>query len=177
MGGISSTIPGVMAFLQPNPVLEISTGATANAQGQFAYAISGIDPNEVYATAGKMMAKMHEYPGFLFVNSDLYNHTPNLQVDILRDQAKLYGVSESSDSHAAARCLFAELQLPDQEGDGSVPGDSGGGRRPASGPAGFGPALHQERRRPAHGSAQRGYKLAPGALGRRRSTISINSPA
>ena len=42
-----------------------------------------------------MMAKMHEYPGFLFVNSDLYNHTPNLQVDILRDQAKLYGVSES----------------------------------------------------------------------------------
>ena len=43
----------------------------------------------------KLMAKMHEYPGFLFVNSDLYNHTPNLQVDILRDQAKLYGVSES----------------------------------------------------------------------------------
>ncbi len=58
-------------------------------------ALSGIDPNEVYATAGKMMAKMHEYPGFLFVNSDLYNHTPNLQVDILRDQAKLYGVSET----------------------------------------------------------------------------------
>ena len=48
----------------------------------------GSIPNEVYETAGKMMAKMHEYPGFLFVNSDLYNHTPNLQVDILRDQAK-----------------------------------------------------------------------------------------
>jgi hydrophobic/amphiphilic exporter-1 (mainly G- bacteria), HAE1 family len=95
MGGIASTIPGTLAFLQPNPALEISTGATANAQGQFAYALSGIDPNEVYATAGKMMAKMYEYPGFLFVNSDLYNHTPNLQVDILREQAKLYGVSET----------------------------------------------------------------------------------
>ena len=95
MGGIAGTIPGVVAFLQPNPALEISTGATANAQGQFAFALSGIDPNEVYATAGKMMAKMYEYPGFLFVNSDLYNHTPNLQVDILRDQAKLYGVSET----------------------------------------------------------------------------------
>ena len=95
MGGIAGTIPGVVAFLQPNPALEISTGATANAQGQFAFALSGIDPNEVYATAGKVMAKMHEYPGFLFVNSDLYNHTPNLQVDILRDQAKLYGVSET----------------------------------------------------------------------------------
>ena len=95
MGGISGAIPGVVAFLQPNPALEISTGATANAQGQFAYALSGIDANEVYDTAGKMIAKMHEYPGFLFVNSDLYNHTPNLQVDILRDQAKLYGVSET----------------------------------------------------------------------------------
>jgi HAE1 family hydrophobic/amphiphilic exporter-1 len=95
MGGIAATIPGTMAFLQPNPALEISTGATANAQGQFAYALSGIDPNEVYSTADKMMAKMHQYPGFLFVNSDLYNHTPNLQVDILREQAKLYGVSET----------------------------------------------------------------------------------
>jgi len=95
MGGIAGTVPGVVAFLQPNPALEISTGATANAQGQFAFALSGIDPNEVYATAGKLMAKMPEYPGFLFVNSDLYNHTPNLQVDILRDQAKLYGVSEA----------------------------------------------------------------------------------
>ena len=95
MGGLNSSIPGTITFLQPNPVLEISTGATANTQGQFAYALSGIDPGLVYSVAGKLMAKMHEYPGFLFVNSDLYNHTPNVQVDILRDQAKLYGVSES----------------------------------------------------------------------------------
>jgi HAE1 family hydrophobic/amphiphilic exporter-1 len=95
MGQIMGSVPGAMAFLQPNPVLEISTGATANAQGQFAYAISGIDPQQVYETAGKLMGKMYQYPGFLFVNLDLYNHTPNLQVDILRDQAKLYGVSET----------------------------------------------------------------------------------
>ena len=95
MGGFNSSIPGTITFLQPNPVLEISTGATANTQGQFAYALSGIDPALVYSVAGKLMGKMHEYPGFLFVNSDLYNHTPNVQVDILRDQAKLYGVSES----------------------------------------------------------------------------------
>jgi hydrophobic/amphiphilic exporter-1 (mainly G- bacteria), HAE1 family len=95
MGGIMSTVPGALVFLQPNPVLEISTGATANIQGQFAYAISGVDPREVYDSANKMIAKMHEYPGFLFVNSDLFNHTPNLSVEILRDQAKLYGVSET----------------------------------------------------------------------------------
>src|SRR5258708_40267727 len=95
MGKLNSSIPGLITFLKPQPVLQISTGATANLQGQFAYAISGIDPQEVYATAGKLMQKMHEFPGFLFVNSDLFNHTPNLQIKILRDQAKLYGVSET----------------------------------------------------------------------------------
>ena len=95
MGKISATVPGIVTFLQPNPVLQISTGATANTQGQFAYAISGIEPTDVYNTANSLMAKMHEFPGFLFVTSDLYNHTPSLQVDILRDQAKLYGVSET----------------------------------------------------------------------------------
>jgi len=95
MQEIGARLPGVTTFLQPNPVLQISTGATANTQGQFAYALSGIDPNQVYSVADKLMAKMHEYPGFLFVNSNLYNHTPNLQVDILREQAKLYGVSET----------------------------------------------------------------------------------
>jgi hydrophobic/amphiphilic exporter-1 (mainly G- bacteria), HAE1 family len=95
MGAIANAIPGAMAFMQPNPALEISTGATANVQGQFAYALSGIDANQVYGTAAKLTAKMYQYPGFLFVNSDLFNHTPNLQIDILREQAKLYGVSES----------------------------------------------------------------------------------
>ena len=95
MGAINSRVPGLLTFLQPNPVLEISTGATANLQGQFAYALSGIDPNQVYTVAGQLMAKMREFPGFLFMNSDLFNHTPNLQVDILRDQAKVYGVSEA----------------------------------------------------------------------------------
>ena len=95
MGAISGSIPGVLTFLQPNPVLEISTGATSKTTGRYAYALSGINPNEVYEAAAKMMGKMNEYPGFLFVTSDLYNHTPNLQIDILREQAKLYGVSEA----------------------------------------------------------------------------------
>ncbi|PYU27476.1 MAG: acriflavine resistance protein B [Acidobacteria bacterium] len=95
MGAINSRVPGLLTFLQPNPVLQISTGATANFQGQFAYSLSGIDPGQVYSIAGQLMAKMREFLGFLFINSDLFNHTPNLQVDILRDQAKVYGVSEA----------------------------------------------------------------------------------
>jgi HAE1 family hydrophobic/amphiphilic exporter-1 len=95
MGQLNSKVPGLVTFLKPQPVLQISTGATAQLQGQFAYSISGIDPNEVYASSATLMRKMSEFPGFLFVNSDLFNHTPNLQVDILREQSKTYGVSET----------------------------------------------------------------------------------
>jgi len=52
MGQLNSKVPGLLTFLKPQPVLQISTGATAQLQGQFAYSISGIDPNEVYASAG-----------------------------------------------------------------------------------------------------------------------------
>jgi HAE1 family hydrophobic/amphiphilic exporter-1 len=95
MGTAAMKTPGLLTFLQPNPVLQISTGATSQTQGQFAYALSGSNPSELYDVAGRFMQKMYEFPGFLFVNSDLFNHTPSLQVDVLRDQAKLYGISEA----------------------------------------------------------------------------------
>src|SRR5262249_39290979 len=51
MGAVNTQLPGPAAFLQPNRVLSISTGAPANIQGQFAYSLSGIDPAEVYSAA------------------------------------------------------------------------------------------------------------------------------
>jgi len=94
MGTISS-IPGVMAFLRPFPVLEISTGATNQNQGQYAFSISGVNPAEVYDASAKLAAKLHEFPGFLTVQSDYYNNTPNLDIEIRREQAKVNGVSEA----------------------------------------------------------------------------------
>jgi HAE1 family hydrophobic/amphiphilic exporter-1 len=94
MGNLGG-IPGVMAFLRPFPVLEISTGATSQNQGQYAFSISGVNPEQVYDAGTKLMAKLHEYPGFLTVASDYYNNTPNLDIEIRREQAKIYGVSEA----------------------------------------------------------------------------------
>jgi HAE1 family hydrophobic/amphiphilic exporter-1 len=39
------------------------------------------------------MARLRTFPGFLSLHPDLENQTPNLQIDILRDQASSYGVS------------------------------------------------------------------------------------
>ena len=95
MMGKLNTIPGVMTFLRPFPVLEISTGVTNQNQGQYAFTVSGADPNQVYAVGQQLMGKLMTYEGFLTVSSDFYNNTPNLNIDIKRDEAKTYGVSEA----------------------------------------------------------------------------------
>ncbi|HEY8188790.1 MAG TPA: efflux RND transporter permease subunit [Pyrinomonadaceae bacterium] len=95
MMGKLNSIPGVFTFLRPFPVLEISTGVTSQNQGQYAFAVSGANPDQVYEVSQKLMAKLMEYPGFLTVSSDLYNNTPNINIELRRDQAKTYGVSEA----------------------------------------------------------------------------------
>jgi len=93
--GGAAAIPGVLAFMRPFPVLEISTGATNRNQGQYAYSVSGVKPEQVYEVGTKLLERLRAYPGFATVSSDFFNNTPNLDLEILRDQAKTYGVSES----------------------------------------------------------------------------------
>ncbi|MCU1263938.1 MAG: cation/multidrug efflux pump [Acidobacteria bacterium] len=95
MMGRLNSIPGVMTFLRPFPVLEISTGVTSQNQGQYAFSVSGANPSQVYEVGQKLMGKLMTYPGFLSVSSDYYSNTPNLDINLQRDQAKTYGVSEA----------------------------------------------------------------------------------
>jgi HAE1 family hydrophobic/amphiphilic exporter-1 len=91
-----SSVPGITAVLRPNPVLQINVGATQQAQGQYAYTLNGIVPDDVYAAADQLMAKLNDFKGFASVRSDYYNKTPNLTVDMDRERAATYGVSTSA---------------------------------------------------------------------------------
>ena len=93
IGAVMGSTPGAIGIFQPQPVLQISTGATANNLGQLAYTVSGIDTKEVWDVGRKLEAAMRPFPGFRTINSDLYSRTPSLQIDILRDQASSYNVS------------------------------------------------------------------------------------
>lgn len=94
---LSASLRGVTVAVRPYPVLQISTGAAATAAGQFAYSLSGIDPDEVYTVSEKMIARMTRQRGTIFseVIPDLYRNTPSLKINILRDKAASYGVSAS----------------------------------------------------------------------------------
>ncbi|MDB5303385.1 MAG: mdtB, partial [Phycisphaerales bacterium] len=97
LGGKLFSIPGVVPSLRPQPALQISTGAAATSQGQFSYSISGVNPAEVYATGAKLLQKFNGFPGFAPpITSDYYmffDKMPNLDIQILREEAKTYNVS------------------------------------------------------------------------------------
>src|SRR6266487_4310515 len=91
-----NTIPGLTAIISPSPVLQINVGATNQTQGQYAYTISGIVPQDVYGAANQMMTNLRGFKGFASIRSDYYNNTPNLTVNIDRERAATYGVSTSA---------------------------------------------------------------------------------
>ena len=53
-------------------------------------------PDDVYAAADQLMAKLREFKGFSTVRSDYYNSTPNLTVEMDRARASTYGVSTAA---------------------------------------------------------------------------------
>src|SRR5207237_1285906 len=58
-----SSIPGITAVISPSPVLQINVGATNQTQGQYAYTISGIVPQDVYGAANQMMTNLRGVKG------------------------------------------------------------------------------------------------------------------
>ena len=100
MGAAAMQLQGAFLIMQPSPVLQISTGATGSQGGKFVYVLSGINPGEVYRVSqellGCLMKEQQEGRLFASVISDLYQSTPSLRINILREQAASYGVSAAT---------------------------------------------------------------------------------
>jgi HAE1 family hydrophobic/amphiphilic exporter-1 len=86
-------IPGMIPLVRPDPVLQISTGATKNNQGQYAFSISGVDATQVYAAANQMIAKCRQFPGFQSVSSDYFASTPLIGINLNELQLQSYGLN------------------------------------------------------------------------------------
>ncbi|WP_309387585.1 efflux RND transporter permease subunit [Cerasicoccus frondis] len=89
-------IPGIMPGIQPNPSLEISTGATSTTLGNYAYSLSGLDTDKVYEASEKLVAAMYESGYFSSVISDLYLTNPQVELDLVRPLGSAYGVTANT---------------------------------------------------------------------------------
>ena len=168
MGAINSSIPGADGVSAAEPGAADQHGRDGQSQGQFAYALSGIDPEQVYASAGKLMRQaVRSIPDFC-LSTPIFSITRRIvQVNILRDQAKLYGVSETRIltllHNAYSQNYTYLIKKPNDQYQVIL--EVADTDRVRS--AGSEPAVHQERRRAAHGAAARGDQLAVDRWGRR----------
>ncbi|HSI85574.1 MAG: efflux RND transporter permease subunit [Candidatus Methylacidiphilales bacterium] len=105
--GALMQIPGVMPGLRPNPVLEIPTGVASRNTGKYSLVISGINPDEVYGAADKMVKRIQALPGMGFVYSDVMRNTPELRINILREKASSYGVT-ATDIENTLRTAYSQ---------------------------------------------------------------------
>ena len=83
-------VPGVRVFLSNPPAIRIG-GMQSRSQYQFA--LQGADTAELYRVAPEFEAAMHDVPGVQDVTSDLELRTPQLSVDLDREQIAALGLT------------------------------------------------------------------------------------
>ncbi len=114
-------IPGVVASFQPQPTLKISTGATSTQQGKYAFAMSSMNQESLYAASAKLMQKLAERRTDMFSNlqTDLYLDNPQVSLKPYRDKAAMMGVSANAYSQefrsAYAKSFYYLIKSPFQQ--------------------------------------------------------------
>jgi HAE1 family hydrophobic/amphiphilic exporter-1 len=83
-------VPGVRVFLTNPPAIRIG-GMQSRSQYQFA--LQGADTAELYRIAPQFEAALHDVPGVQDVTSDLEVRTPQLSVDLDREQIAALGLT------------------------------------------------------------------------------------
>ena len=84
------SVPGILTFLQNPPPITINGQRTFSV---YQMTVQSSNLQEIYAWAPKLMAGMRGFPGFLDVSSDMQIASPQVMVNIDRDQALALGVT------------------------------------------------------------------------------------
>lgn len=108
------TIEGVQSFIKNVPLIDLAIGQESRAAYQFA--LQGINTKNIYESARKLLEKLRQDPMFLGVNSDMEIDTPQINVELLRDQAAQYGITatdiENAFSLSYSGNLISLIQTP-----------------------------------------------------------------
>lgn len=121
INGRIAMLPGVVSAFAPEPTLNISTGATSTQQGKYAYAITSMNQEKLYAAAEKFEKFLSSKRGAFFSNiqKDLYLDNPQITLKPYRDKAAMVGLSVNSYSEvfrqSFAKSFFYLIKSPFQQ--------------------------------------------------------------
>ncbi len=82
---------GANVYLSPLPLINLTVGTTS--QALYQYSLTSIDRKTLFSYSTNLTQKMKQNPLFAQVSSDLLNHQPQWNFQILRDKASNYNVS------------------------------------------------------------------------------------
>ncbi|HYT68344.1 MAG TPA: efflux RND transporter permease subunit [Vicinamibacterales bacterium] len=114
-------VPGVRATLSNPPAIRIGGGPGGGRGGGGSYQIALQDPDteELYRVAPDFEAGLREIPGLQDVQSDLQLRTPQLSVDLDREQIASLGLTvdqvQSALSSAYSSRQISQIYAPDDE--------------------------------------------------------------
>lgn len=83
-------LPGVNTYFKNVPLIDLSIGAAT--KGPYQYTLQSLDTEALYKAGEDLLNRMRNDPIFQGITSDLEIKTPQLNVNILRDQAYTLGV-------------------------------------------------------------------------------------
>lgn len=121
INGRIAMLPGVVSAFAPEPTLNISTGATSTQQGKYAYAITSMNQEKLYAAAENFEKFLSSRRGAFFSNiqKDLYLDNPQITLKPYRDKAAMVGLSVNSYSEvfrqSFAKSFFYLIKSPFQQ--------------------------------------------------------------
>ncbi len=87
----TAVIPGLSVFF--TPVQNLNIGGRSS-KAQYQYTLTGPDAAGLYRTAPVLLESLKKLPQLRDVTSDLYIANPQLIVDIDRDKAAIYGITQ-----------------------------------------------------------------------------------
>lgn len=93
-------IEGLQGFIKKIPLIDLATGQQSRADYQFA--LHSVFSDKIYSSAKRLIDEMEKDPMFLSVSSDLEIDTPQVNVQVLRDQASRLGISTTEIENAFA---------------------------------------------------------------------------
>lgn len=104
----TSSFPLGFVFIEPDPVLKISTGGENTAQGaKYCYTITGADRHVVYSAADDIQKRMSKIPGVTGLQTTVRLNMPQVKLNIFRDRASTFGIT-AEDIESSLTYAFAQ---------------------------------------------------------------------
>lgn len=117
--GRLGVVPGINTYLKNVPLIDLSIGAAT--KGPYQYVLQSLDLDTLYHTSESLVNKLRDDSLFQAVTSDLEVKSPQLNIDIQRDQAYALGVTaheiESSLLLAYSGNRVSRIQTPIEQYD------------------------------------------------------------